>query len=183
MSTKEKTLTAYDFSRIEKEARTRGEEWRAEMAATFRAVFAQLSQLLPGFLLCPEVDGQILTSKKAKYEPGAEEQTLTYDSEKKAVGLSIATPGTSGTWLMALSARVDSESIVLHCGEHPVRIPLGVWSSPDTHAKDAWEEAIARVLTLGLRDLAALIATRAAEEGCLKPFLHNTGYFRKVLNG
>lgn len=183
MSTKEKTLTAYDFSRIEKEARTRGEEWRAEMAATFRAVFAQLSQLLPGFLICPEVDGQILVNKKAKYEPGAEEQTLTYDSEKNAVSLAIAAPGTTGTWLMQISARVDSESIVLTCGEHPVKIPLGVWSSPDTHAKDAWEEAISRALTLGLRDLATLTATKAAEEGCMKPFLFNAGYYRKVLQG
>lgn len=174
-------MTAYDFSRIEKEAHKKGEEWRAELAATFRALFAQLSQLLPGFLICPEVDGQIVTERKAKYEPGAEEHALTYDSEKKAVGLMIAAPGTIGTWLMRISASVDSESIVLTCGEHPVKIPLGVWGSPDTHAKDAWEEAIARALNLGLRDLAKLIETRAAEQGCLKPFLHNAGYFRRVL--
>lgn len=175
-------MTAYDFSRIEKEASVKGKGWHAELTATYGAVFEKLSQMLPGFLIVPEVDGQFVVDRKVKYEPGAEARLLTYDSESKAVTLAVAAPGTTGTWLMRIKTRVEPDGIVLTCGEHLLKIPLGVWSSPDVHAKEAWVEGIERSLTAGLRDLSSLIQTQAAESSCMMPFLQNTGYFRKVLS-
>lgn len=174
-------MTAYDFSRIEKEAEEKGKGWHAELTATYGAVFEKLSQMLPGFLIVPEVDGGLVVERKSKYKPGAEAKALTYDPESKSVTISVVPPGTDGTWFMSIVTRVQPDGVVLTCGAHSLAIPLGVWSSPDAHAKEAWVEGIERSLTAGLRDLTTLIQSQAAEASCMRPFLDNALFLRKVL--
>ncbi len=186
-------MTAYDFPRIEEEANEVGKFRQAELAATFAAVLRKLNQMLPGFLIVPEVDGKFLVDSKTKYDPKAQHDTaLTYDAKSKSVGLAISPPGTVKPWLMPIRARIAEVIkekqeepkqwvILLTCGESPLNIPLGVWNSPDAHARQAWIEKIDQTLTFGLRELATRIQTESTEVACMRPFRNNADCLRKAL--